>query len=161
MQRIAVIGASKCNQEIYQLAYTVGQEIASHGCALYCGGLSGVMEAAAKGAKSKFGMTIGILPSLDANDADPYIDYPICTGISHARNLCVVASVDAVIAVGGEYGTLSEIAFALELNKPIFRLKSWDLGDQLTNHAASPEQAVELALAAIKQSRSRAEGPDK
>ncbi len=149
MLRIAVIGASYCDQKLYQIAYSVGWEIAQKGSVLYCGGLGGVMEAAAKGAKAGDGVTIGILPTLNANDANSYIDHPICTGASHARNLMVVASVDVIIAIGGEYGTLSEIALALKLQKPVICLASWKL-DAPIIASKTPVEAVLLAHSALK-----------
>ena len=108
------------------------------------------MEYAAKGAKSAKGLTIGILPTYHASDANDYIDIPVVTGLGHARNIIVVGSADGVIAVGGEYGTLSEIAFALKLGKPVIGLKSWDLkGKANIQMVDSPADAVRIALSKI------------
>jgi hypothetical protein len=119
MVKIGIIGAGTCSNEVYQTAEKLGRLIAERGDTLICGGLGGVMEAAAKGAKSKDGTTIGILPGLSAEDANPFIDIPIVTGLSHARNVIIVRSSDILIAVAGKYGTLSEIAIALKLGKPV------------------------------------------
>lgn len=150
-KRISVIGAGICDNQLGKLAEDVGRKIAESGSILICGGLGGVMEYAAKGAKSARGQTIGILPTYNPDDANSNIDIPIVTGLGHARNIIVVGSADAVIAVGGEFGTLSEIAFALKLGKPVIALQSWDLKDkgniQIVNTA---EEAVQLALKSIR-----------
>ena len=125
--RIGVIGGHKADPETTQLAEAVGEEIAKAGATLVCGGLGGVMEAACRGAKKAGGVTIGILPGLEAAAANPYVDYPIVTGIGDARNSIVVRSSEAVIAVAGEYGTLSEIAYALKSLIPVITLESWDI----------------------------------
>ncbi|MCS7249949.1 MAG: TIGR00725 family protein [candidate division WOR-3 bacterium] len=123
---VGIIGPSKPNKEIYQLAYKVGKEIGKRKWILICGGLKGVMEAAAKGAKEEGTLTIGILPQIDKSSANPYIDIPIATGLNEARNLAIVLTSDIIIALGKGYGTLSEIAFALKYNKKIFGLKTWN-----------------------------------
>jgi hypothetical protein len=120
---IAVIGGGHCSEEIYELARQVGQEIAKAGAKLICGGLFGVMEAACRGAKEAGGTTIGILPGKLKTDANAFVDIPIVTGFNEARNVIIVRSADGVIAIDGEYGTLSEIAFALSFNKPVVGLK--------------------------------------
>ncbi len=127
MLYIGVIGANECNQKIYDIAEKVGSLIAKKSAVLVCGGRMGVMEAASKGAKKSNGKTIGILPGLNRNEANDYIDYPIATGIGQARNLIVVLNSDAIIAVGGEFGTLSEIALALKHGIPVVALNSWSL----------------------------------
>lgn len=127
MLYIGVIGANECTQEIYSIAEKVGSLIAEKSAVLVCGGRMGVMEAASKGAKKSNGKTIGILPGLNRNEANDYIDYPIATGIGQARNLIVVLNSDAIIAVGGEFGTLSEIALALKHGIPVVALNSWSL----------------------------------
>lgn len=123
---VGVIGSSKASKEIYELAYKVGKEIGKRKWILVCGGLKGVMEAVAKGAKEEKGLTIGILPDDDKSLANPYIDIPIATGLREARNLIIVLTSDVIIAIGKGYGTLSEIAFALKYNKKIFGLKTWN-----------------------------------
>jgi len=127
MLYIGVIGANECNQKIYDIAEKVGSLIAEKSAVLVCGGRMGVMEAASKGAKKSNGKTIGILPGLNRNEANGYIDYPIASGIGQSRNLIVVLNSDAIIAVGGEFGTLSEIALALKHGIPVVALHSWSL----------------------------------
>ena len=124
---IGVIGASTPTKTIEKLAEEVGYEIAENGAVVICGGLGGVMEAACRGAKSNGGTTIGVLPGSKANEANIWVDYVICTGLGEARNLVIIKSSHAVIAVGGGYGTLSEIGYALKLNKPIIGLQTWSL----------------------------------
>ncbi len=141
LKTIAVIGAGSCDEKTYCIAEKMGELIAEAGLALVCGGLGGVMEAAAKGAKKAGGLTIGILPGFDKEDANPYIDIPIVTGLSHARNMIVVRSADIVIAVAGEYGTLSEIALALKIGKPVIGIDTWDI-DAVVK-VKTPEEAME------------------
>ncbi len=125
---ISVIGASKCGKDIYKLAYDVGREIAKRKAILICGGLGGVMDASAKGAKEAGGMTVGILPGNNRIGTSKYLNVSFPTGMGEARNVLVVKAADVVIAIGGEYGTLSEIAHALKMNKPVIGLKTWDIG---------------------------------
>ena len=149
---ISVIGESKATDQNYSIAEKVGVLIARSGATLVCGGLDGVMEAACKGAKSAGGSTIGILPGLSKNEANQWIDIPICTGLGDARNIVVVRTGSAVIAIGGAYGTLSEIGHALSDGKPIFALNSWEITksgiqDPLLTHCKNEKEAVEKALA--------------
>lgn len=125
--QIGVIGGAQCTPEIYEIAREVGREIAKNGFSLICGGLGGVMEAACRGAKEIGGITIGLLPTSNKGDANPFCDLVIPTGLGHARNVLVVHASDALIAVDGEAGTLSEIAIALKVGKPIVGIKTWDL----------------------------------
>jgi uncharacterized protein (TIGR00725 family) len=141
---IAVVGAGSAEAETLNTAEAVGRAIAERGAMLVCGGLGGVMEAAAKGAKSAGGTTIGILPQPYRHDANPYIDVPIATGFGEGRNVFIIRTADVVIAVGGEYGTLSEIALALKSGKAVIGLGTWDIKGILK--ADSPEHAVDLAL---------------
>ena len=150
---ISVIGESKATDQNYSIAKKVGVLIARSGATLVCGGLDGVMEAACKGAKSAGGSTIGILPGLCKNEANQWIDIPICTGLGDARNIVVVRTGSAVITIGGAYGTLSEIGHALTDGKPIFALNSWEITksgiqDPLLTHCKNETEAVEKALAA-------------
>ncbi len=145
---IAVCGAGSCDDEVYRLAEEVGREIGKRGAALVCGGLGGVMEAAAKGASEAGALTIGILPGSDRADANPYIKVPIVTGLSHGRNLLIVRTADAVIALPGEYGTLSEIALALKLGKPVVGINTWDVAPDMIK-AKDARDAVEKALASV------------
>ena len=126
---IGVIGASRADAEAIALAEEVGRGIARGGGILICGGLGGVMEAAARGAKMEGGITVGVLPGTRRDDANGYIDIPIVTGMSYARNIVIVRSSGAVIAVKGASGTLSEIAYALQLDVPVVGLKTWRLSE--------------------------------
>lgn len=156
---IAVVGESKASSEIAKLAEEVGTEIAKAGAVLVCGGLKGVMEAVSKGAQCAGGTTIGILPGSKREDANPYIDYPIITGIGYARNKLVVKTGHVVIAVGGSYGTLSEIAFALGYEIPVVGLKTWQFIhhsgqiDKKVHYASSPKEAVGLALKLAREAK--------
>jgi uncharacterized protein (TIGR00725 family) len=128
----------------------VGRLLAEHGCTVVTGGLGEVMAAAARGAKSAGGTTIGILPGESRGQANDWIDYEVVTGIGHARNLAVVASGDAVIAVGGSWGTLAEIGFASRLGRPTVVVEpGWEI--EGVARAASPEAAVELVLRQLRQ----------
>lgn len=144
---LAVIGAGSTDAHTRELAEEVGRLIAEHGAMLVCGGLGGVMEAAAKGAKSAGGTTVGILPQPYRHDANPYIDVPVATGFGEGRNVFIVRTADALIAIGGEYGTLSEIAIALKTGKAVIGLNTWDIKG--IQKAATPEEAVAMALAQI------------
>lgn len=124
---IAVIGGRKTEKALLAEAETVGRLIAKSGATLVCGGLGGVMEAASKGAKSEGGLTVGILPQDHAREANHYVDVPVVTGLGIGRNVIIARTADALIAVGGEYGTLSEIAFALQMGKPVVGIKTWDI----------------------------------
>ncbi len=134
------------------MAEEVGQRIARRGAVLVCGGRGGVMEAACRGAKAEGGTTVGILPGGDRSEANAYVDIPIATGLGEARNAIVVRTADAVIAVSGGYGTLSEIGLALKMGRPVVGLGTWELcqdglmADGLFR-AGTPAQAVEQALA--------------
>ncbi len=152
---IAVIGGSQCSTQEAELAEAVGRELARRGVILVCGGLGGVMKAACKGASSEGGITIGILPGNNRRQANPYVQIPIVTSIGYARNAIVVKSAQAVIAIGGSHGTLSEIAYALEDNIPVIGLNTWSLSrnGQPENPiipAKNPTDAVGKALELIK-----------
>lgn len=142
---IAVVGAGDCSREGAALAYAVGRELARRSAVLFCGGLGGVMEMAARGAREAGGLTVGLLPGDRFTDANPYIDIAIPTGLSHGRNVLVVRAAKAVIAVEGAYGTLSEIALALALGKPVIGLNTWDIGPEVIK-TQSAREAVEKAL---------------
>ncbi len=153
--QISVIGASEGDGEILHDAEAVGRGIAEAGAVLVCGGLTGVMEAASKGAAEAGGTVIGVLPTLSPADANPYVTHAVPTGTGHARNLAVVASGEAVIAVGGEWGTLSEIAYARKLGRPVVAMQSWTLRNRAGTdlgiaEATAPEEAVRLALEAAR-----------
>ena len=148
---IAVIGGEHPSSEEAKLAEEVGRELARQGAILVCGGLGGVMEAASKGAVSEGGTTIGILPRDNRQQANPYIQIPIVTGMGYARNVIVVKSAQAVIAIDGSYGTLSEIGHALQYNIPVIGLNTWSLckngqPDNSIILAQDPRDAVNKAL---------------
>ncbi|NOZ04991.1 MAG: TIGR00725 family protein [Chloroflexi bacterium] len=156
MTIIGVIGAGACASATAETAEAVGREIARRKAILVCGGLGGVMEAACRGAKSAGGTTVGILPGTSHGDANRYVDIPIVTGLDQARNVLVVRTAHAVIAVGGAYGTLSEIGFALKLGRPVIGLGTWSLFRQGTEdtgiiHASTPGEAVALAFRAAER----------
>ena len=153
---ITVIGASDCSAEETKLAEEVGRELARRGATLICGGLEGVMEAACRGAYSKGGITIGILPGNSRKDANPYVRIPIVTGMGYTRNAIVAKSGQAVIAIGGSYGTLSEIAYALQSDIPVIGLGTWSLArggvaDKSIIVAQNPMDAVEKAIGVIRK----------
>ena len=125
--QIAVIGAGSAGEDLVALAHEVGRRLAEAGAIVVCGGLGGVMEAAARGARDAGGDVIGILPGPEPDDANRFCTHVVATATGKARNLAVVASADAVIAVGGEWGTLSEIAHARALERPVVALRSWSL----------------------------------
>lgn len=143
--QIAVIGASDCTADEYASARELGRLIAGRQATLVCGGMGGIMEAACRGARESGGMTVGIVP--DTGNGNPYLDVIIRTGLGHARNVIVVQSGDAVIAVGGSHGTLSEIAIALKLKRPVFGIGSWDIPGIVP--CAGPEEAVRRAAGGL------------
>jgi uncharacterized protein (TIGR00725 family) len=150
---IAVIGSSDCSAEESALAEATGREIARYGATLVCGGLGGVMEAACKGARAEGGVTLGILPGDDIRTANAYVSIPVATGLGEARNVIIIKSAAAVIAISGEYGTLSEIAFALKAGKTVVGLGTWELSRkgkklQAIKSAGSAADAVAKALQA-------------
>ena len=155
---IAVIGDSACSAEEAELAETVGELLALQGATIVCGGLTGVMEALCRGAKSKGGLTVGILPGGDSSMANPWVDIRVVTGIGEARNVAVVKSAQAVIAIGGGYGTLSEIAHALKSDIPVIGLNTWSLSrngreDGSIISVQSATEAVNKALSLAKRGR--------
>jgi uncharacterized protein (TIGR00725 family) len=143
--QVAVIGSGA---ELVARAEEVGRLLAERDCTVVTGGLGEVMAAAARGAKAAGGTTIGILPGERREDANEWIDHVVVTGIGHARNLAVVASGDAVIAVGGSWGTLAEIGFAMRLGRPVVILEPGH-AVECVPRASSPEDAVELALRSL------------
>ncbi len=162
--QISVIGAGEGDEEILRDAEEVGRGIAEAGAVLVCGGLGGVMEAASRGASEAGGTVLGILPTLSPADANPYVSHAVATGTGHARNLAVVASGEAVIAVGGEWGTLSEIAYARKLGRPVVAIRSWTLRNRAGTdlgivEAETAEEAVSAALA--RSGRSALAGPER
>lgn len=151
---VAVVGAGVASDDVLQSAEAVGRELASADCVVLCGGLGGVMEAVCRGARSAGGTTIGILPGSSSAGANAFLDVVLPTGLGEARNTVIVHAADVVIAVGGEFGTLSEIALALKIGRPVIGLGTWDLAREgevveVFQRAASPAEAVGLALTAL------------
>jgi hypothetical protein len=145
---VAVVGGGDVGPEIQALAREVGRALAGKGAVLLCGGLGGVMAAAAQGAQEAGGVSLGILPDPDRGRANHYLTYALATNLGQARNLVIVHSADALIAVNGGYGTVSEAAIALKLGKPVVALQvSWDLPG--LRRASTPQEAVNLAWAAL------------
>ncbi len=156
---IGVIGENDPPADVAALAEAIGAEIAAAGAVLVCGGLGGVMTAACRGAHARGGITIGILPSSRREDANPYVTYAIPTGLGHARNILVARTAQAIIAVGGRFGTLSEIAFAKIEGIPVIGLQTWELKregmrEDPIQRARDPKEAVAMALEAAR-SRTR------
>ncbi len=164
--RIAVCAPGTATDEELLLAGAVGRLLAERGCTLVCGGLGGAMAAASRGAREAGGLTIGIIPGYDDRAANPWIDQVICTGLGQARNALVVATGHAVLAVGGGWGTLAEVALALRLGRPVVLLAGWsgllatdegrariaELGGEVTL-TTTPEEAVAAAVEAAAKAR--------
>ncbi len=158
MNQVAVIGSGGAEEgsELWVLAEEVGRKLAEGGATIVCGGLGGVMEAAARGAAGAAGEVIGIVPGHSTAEANPHCTHVVATGIGHARNLAVVSSGEVVIAIGGEWGTLSEIGFARAIDRPVVALRSWTLrgyermeGAPGVLPADTAEEAVAAALATL------------
>jgi uncharacterized protein (TIGR00725 family) len=149
---VSVIGASRASAELAAMAEELGELLAARGLVVVCGGRDGVMEAVARGVKRGGGVSLGILPEDDRRCAAPDLTYTVCSAIGHARNLSVVASGDVVIALGGSWGTLSEIGLARSIGRPVVLLDTWQIalpeGGELdgVRRAATPTEAVDLAL---------------
>lgn len=142
---VGVIGAGSCSDAIYELAREVGHEIGKRGWVLVCGGLGGVMEGAAKGCFEAGGTTVGILPGPEREAANPYIHIALPTGLGEARNVLVVRASEALIAVAGGYGTLSEIGLALKMGRSVIGLETWQ-GIQGIEHVSTASEAIEMVL---------------
>jgi uncharacterized protein (TIGR00725 family) len=142
---IAVIGAGKCSKKLRDMAADIGRYIAENGGVVVCGGLGGIMEGAARGAKEGGGITIGIIPTDNKDDANEFIDHVIVTGFGEARNIIIVKTADAIVALPGKYGTLTEMAFALHAGKPIVSVSAWKLGDEI-KQVENPLEAAKIAL---------------
>jgi len=143
---IAVIGAGSCDADLHARAREVGRRLGEAGCVVVTGGLGGVMEAASAGAKESGALVVGILPDATPASANASVDVAIATGMGDARNVVLVNTADAFVAVGGALGTLTEIAFALKRGKRVVSLGSWNIDPAMTA-AATPEEAVSLVLA--------------
>ncbi|MDD4956411.1 MAG: TIGR00725 family protein [Candidatus Omnitrophica bacterium] len=135
---VSVVGGHECGASVYAMAEKTGRIIAEEGAVLMCGGLSGVMEAACKGAKSVGGLTIGMLPGDDKHDANRYVDIAITTGMGYSRNTLVAGGPDVVVALPGKCGTLSEIGFALGAKKPVYTFGGWKIDG--VHELVSPEE---------------------
>ena len=164
---VAVSGGGHADPAACDLARDVGRRLAELGAVVVTGGLGGAMAAACEGAKSAGGTTLGILPGDDRADANPWVDLAVATGLGEARNALVVRAADAVVAVAGAFGTLSEIALALRLGTPVVGLETWELRrsgrpdegpDPALIVAATPTEAAELAVAAVRARRARQTG---
>lgn len=160
---VAVVGGGDASDDACRLAEDLGAELARRGAVVVTGGLGGVMEAASRGAKAGEGSTIGILPTTDRSDANAWVDVAVPTGLGEGRNLLVVRAADAVVAVAGEFGTLSEIALALRAGTPVVGLRTWELArdgrpvDAIVV-ATSPVEAAEKAVALARSRRARPRG---
>jgi uncharacterized protein (TIGR00725 family) len=158
---IGVMGPSSCDPKQAEAARAIGRAVAARGAVLLCGGRGGVMEAAAQGARAAGGLTVGVLPGADARETppNPFIDVALFTGLGEARNAVNVHASDAIIALGGGFGTLSEIALALKARKPVVLLDSWRFEIEGTvpalPRAASADEAVRLAFAALEAEPAR------
>ena len=151
---VAVVGPGEATADQLEAARVVGAELARRGAVVVCGGRGGVMEAVARGAREAGGTVLGILPGLDRSDANDFVDVAVATGMGELRNGLIVRSADAVIAVGGAYGTLTEIAFALNLGRPVVGVATWELAragtpDDTVICVDDPVEAVDVALAAL------------
>ena len=146
---IAVVGESSCSKKNYQIARQAGQLIAREGWTLVCGGGNGVMEAACLGAKEEKGLTVGILPSFDGCEANNYLDVKLTTGLGYARNILVVRAADYIIAIDGQYGTLSEIAFAFNEGKQVYGIGTWDIKGILC--VKDPQEAIKKIKQSVKK----------
>lgn len=142
---IGVIGAGQCDRNLENLAEQVGRAIALEGALLVCGGLGGVMNAAARGAHMAGGQTIGILPGNFKNEASEFIDIAVATGIGEARNIVIIKTADAVVALPGKFGTLSEMAFCMKICKPLVSLSNWNISDEIERFDV-PVLAVKRAI---------------
>ena len=152
---IAVIGGGRCSPKEAVLAEAVGRELAKREAILVCGGLGGIMEAACRGATIESGVTIGILPGDDPTTCNKFVQIPVATGVGYARNIAVVESSQAVIAIDGDYGTLSEIAYALKSDIPVIGLNTWALSrnGQEDNSIIEAEDAVDAVEKAVALAR--------
>ena len=155
--QIAVVGSGP-DGETESIAEDVGARIARAGARLVCGGGGGVMEAASRGAAEAGGEVIGIVPTASPDDANEHVTHPVATGVGHARNLAVVATSDAVIAVGGSWGTLSEIALARRLGRPVVALASWTLESPVAEDEGTGIEVAEVAEEAVRIALDAASG---
>jgi uncharacterized protein (TIGR00725 family) len=151
---VAVIGASSARPEDLEQAHAAGRRLAELGAIVVTGGRGGVMEAASRGAKEVGGQTVGILPGLDRSDANAYLDISLPTGLGEMRNALVARAAEAVVAIGGAWGTLAEVAFARAAGTPVFGVGSWELGEDGVIAVDTGADAAERAVAAVTEGRS-------
>ncbi len=149
MRIVGVVGPGDCDAALARVAEEVGRHLAQHGLAVLTGGRGGVMEAACRGAKSAGGLTLGILPGARRGEANPYVDVPLPTGLGEARNAIVACASEVLVAIAGEYGTLSEIALALKLGRPVIGLHTWPMIPDVIA-VDNPAQAVEKVLDSLE-----------
>jgi uncharacterized protein (TIGR00725 family) len=150
MHIVGVVGSGSCDGVMTQIAEEMGERLAREAIAVLTGGRGGVMEAASRGAKKVGGLTIGILPGENREDANRYVDIPIVTGLGEARNAIVARTSEVLVAIAGEYGTLSEIALALKMGRPVIGLQTWSLGMDIIV-VEDPKQAVEKVLDCLER----------
>ncbi len=146
---IAVVGGHRCSKKNYEIGQKIGELIAKEGWILLSGGGPGIMKASCQGAKKAGGLTVGILPSYDGKEANKFIDVKLTTGLGYARNVLIIRSADAIIAVDGEYGTLSEIAFAFNEPKPIIGINTWKIKG--LKQVKTPKAAINYIKLAFKR----------
>ncbi len=146
---VGIVGGRTASDELLDMAYEVGFGLAQNGCIVISGGLGGIMEAGSRGARDGGGITVGILPGDDIGAANPHIMIPIATGLGIGRNVIIAKTSQGLIAIGGEYGTLSEVAFALQLGKPVIGIRSWRIKGMF--HCETPKEAVEMLLSILKE----------
>jgi uncharacterized protein (TIGR00725 family) len=146
---VGVIGSGSCPERVYRMALDLGASIARKGWVLICGGLGGVMEAAARGCHEAGGMAVGLLPGVDRAAGNPYLSIALPTGLGEGRNLLVVRASDLLISISGGYGTLSEIALALKIAKPVIGLETWPAIEGII-YVSSPQEAMEAAIRLLK-----------
>lgn len=156
--QIAVVGAGDADAELLRVAEQVGRGLAEAGTVLVCGGLGGVMEAACRGAREAGGLTVGLLPRTDRRAANPFVEVVVPTGLGEARNALVVRAGEAVIAVGGGYGTPAEIGFALKAGLPVIGVATWELSRE--GRAVNGVERVESAAAAVSRALELAGSPE-
>ena len=148
LKYVGVIGAGECSDSIYQIARNLGLEIGKRGWIMLCGGLGGVMEGAARGCIEAGGTTIGLLPGLDKDSANPFIKIPLPTGLGEGRNLLIVRASDILVSIAGGYGTLSEIALALKMKKPVIGLETWENIEGI-QYVSDPHEAIQMVVKSL------------
>lgn len=161
MKIVSVIGTSTADETVWNNAYQVGRLLAKNRCVVVCGGRGGVMEAVCRGVAEGEGISIGILPG-ERSEANLWVTIPLSTCLGEARNTVVVSAGDVVISIGGAFGTLSEIGFALKMGRPVIALGTWQIQDEKGEpapliHAETPEEAVQVALSIFENERDEKE----